>query len=112
MVDEMVDAAASSYIWPIVCPLPILPELTFRVVDGRPSSRCCRERKRACFFFSPWSRFMIISRIWGRYLSRFWGDASWLRVSSRIWRSISGTGPRSAVSTPMALKARQARLNS
>lgn len=65
-----------------------------------------------CFFFNPWRRPMMMSRIWGRNRSRLAGLASWLRVSSRIVRRSSGTGPRSAVSTPILLKARHAMLNS
>lgn len=53
-----------------------------------------------------------MSRIRGRYVSKLWGDAGWLRVSSRMDRSRSGTGPKSEVSTPIELNARQARLNS
>lgn len=77
-----------------------------------PPSRPVRCRNRCCFFFKPCNRFMIMSRIRGRKLSRLACDASWLSVSSSIPRSSSGTFPRSFVSTPMALKAREAMLNS
>ena len=69
-------------------------------------------RSLLCFRFRPCNRLMIMSRIRGRYASKLCGDAGWLRVSSRMDRSKSGTGPRSAVSTPIELNARQARLNS
>lgn len=53
-----------------------------------------------------------MSRIRGKNLSKLAELASWLRVSSNIARRSSGTGPRSEVSTPIPLKARQAMLNS
>lgn len=87
-----------------------LPPLA--ALEGALASRPCLIRNFACFFFSPCSRLMMISRIRGRNRSRLWGEASWLSVSSRIERRRSGTGPRSEVSTPIELKARQARLNS
>lgn len=54
----------------------------------------------------------MMSRMRGRKLSRLACEASWLSVSSKMPRSSSGTFPRSWVSTPMALKAREAMLNS
>lgn len=54
----------------------------------------------------------MISRIRGRNLSKLAGLASWLKVSSSIALKSSGTGPRSAVSTPITVKALQAMLNS
>lgn len=92
---------------PMLPMLPCLGLLPFRL-----PSRPFRWRKRCCFFFSPWSRLMIMSRILGRKLSRLACDASWLNVSSNIPRSSSGTLPRSVVSTPIALNAREAMLNS
>lgn len=71
-----------------------------------------RCRNRCCFFFRPWRRLIMMSRMRGRKLSRLAWDASWLRVSSSMPRNSSGTFPRSFVSTPMALKARDAMLNS
>lgn len=97
--------------WGVPSPSSKLPELPCRGGNALPSF-ACRDRSFACFLLRPWRRLMMISRILGRYRSRLWGEASWLSVSSRMVRSRSGTGPRSAVSIPMALKARQARLNS
>jgi hypothetical protein len=71
-----------------------------------------RFRSLLCFRFRPCRRLMIMSRIFGRYASKLCGDAGWLRVSSSMVRSRSGTGPKSDVSTPIELNARQARLNS
>lgn len=55
---------------------------------------------------------MIISLILGRYTSKLAGLASWLRVLSSIVLKASGTFPKSAVSTPIAVNARHAILNS
>ena len=93
---------------------PVLPTLLCRGLPLPPlsPSRPVRCRNRCCFFLSPWSRFIMMSRIRGRKLSRLDCEASWLSVSSSIPRSNSGTFPRSFVSTPIALKARDAMLNS
>ncbi len=40
------------------------------------SLACCLERSRCCFFFNPWSRLMMMSRILGKNLSRLAGLAS------------------------------------
>lgn len=68
--------------------------------------------RRCCFFFRPCRRLIMMSRMRGRKLSRLAWEASWLSVSSKIPRSSSGTFPRSCVSTPIALNARDAMLNS
>lgn len=93
------------------CPsaLPVLPALLpFVPVPSLPA--LCLNL--ACFLFKPWSRLMMMSLIRGRKLSRLDCEASWLSVSSSIALNSSGTFPRSDVSTPMALNARQAMLNS
>ena len=54
----------------------------------------------------------MMSLILGKNLSKLAGLASWLSVSSSTFRSSSGTGPRSVVSTPIPLNARHAMLNS
>lgn len=54
----------------------------------------------------------MMSLILGRYCSKLACDGSLLKVSSKIFRSESGTGPRSDVSTPIVLNALQAMLNS
>ena len=87
-------------------PLPEPPE------PLSPFSLDCFWRSFCCFLLSPCSKLMIISLIRGRYTSKLCGLASWLKVCSRIVRNASGTLPRSAVSTPMAVKALQAMLNS
>ena len=102
----------SSNIW--VSPVLRLLEL---VEDVKPLllgalSLACFARSLDCFLLRPCNRLMMISRIRGRNLSKLAELASWLSVSSRIARSSSGTGPRSEVSTPIPLKARQAMLNS
>lgn len=99
----------------LVRPLPLPTVLTLVVLSGtaEPSlSRPCFWRNLCCFRFKPWSRLMMISRILGRYFSKLSALASWLRQASRMLRSRSGTLPRSEVSTLMAVKARQAMLNS
>lgn len=88
--------------WPLPVPEPGAEPLPLAV-------RC---RSRCCFFFRPYRRLMMMSRMRGRKRSRLACDASWLSVSSRMERNRSGTGPRSWVSTPILLKARQAMLNS
>lgn len=91
---------------------PLLPILPCRGLPFSEPSRPLRDRSRCCFFFSPCNKFMMISRMRGRKLSRLACEASWLRVSSSIPRRSSGTFPRSVVSTPIALNAREAMLNS
>lgn len=91
---------------------PLLPMLPCRVLPLSVPSRPVRCRNRCCFFFKPCRRLIMMSRMRGRKLSRLACDASWESVSSRMPRSSSGTLPRSPVSTPMALKARDAMLNS
>lgn len=94
--------------------LPLVLVLVMRPAEGSPFSlsRDCFCRNFCCFRFNPCSRFMMISLILGRYFSRLSTLASWLSVASRICLSISGTLPRSEVSTLMAVKARHAMLNS
>jgi hypothetical protein len=89
---------------------PTLP--TLPCLGLPPFAALFRCRRRCCFFFKPCSRLIMISRMRGRKLSRLAWEASWLSVSSKIPRSSSGTFPRSCVSTPMALNARDAMLNS
>lgn len=91
---------------------PLLPMLPCRVPPLRVPSRPVLCRNRCCFFFRPCRRLMMMSRMRGRKLSRLACEASWLSVSSSMPRSSSGTFPRSPVSTPMALNARDAMLNS
>lgn len=94
--------------------LPLAIVLTLVVLSGTEDSlsRPCFWRSLCCFRFSPWRRLMMISRILGRYFSKLSALASWLKQASRMLRSKSGTLPRSDVSTLMAVKARQAMLNS
>lgn len=88
--------------------LACLEPVPLELLDSRPDLW----RSRCCFFFRPWSKLIMMSRIRGRKRSRLDCEASWLRVSSKMERRSSGTLPRSLVSTPMALKALVAILNS
>ena len=83
-------------------------ESCLELAPARSPSRAALARSFACFFFNPCSRFMMMSRIRGRYLSKLACDASCDKVSSKIARNKSGTGPRSLVSTPIELKLRHA----
>lgn len=95
-----------SSISPVLLMLPCLGMIPFG------PSRPLRWRSRCCFFLRPCRRFIMISLILGKKLSKLACEASWLSVSSNIPRKSSGTLPRSWVSTPIALKAREAMLNS
>lgn len=112
LVDRLLDCLAGTSVGSPPAVLATLPCRVLPMLLMLPFSLPFLCRNLCCFRFKPWSRFMMISLIRGRNRSRLACEASWLSVSSRIARRSSGTGPRSPVSTPIALKALHAILNS